>query len=279
MILIYVFAFIFGTLIGSFLNVCILRLPQDQSIVRPRSHCPHCGALIRAYDNIPVLSYFLLRGRCRDCRHVISPLYPFVEFLTGLVFFLCVWTFGLSWETFKYAVLASGLLVLIFTDIKFRLLPDEITLYGAAVGIIFSLLIPLRDNALQTFLFLISLSVHKVEHWIPWADLSIINAVAGALFGAGILFLVGEIYYLVRRVEGMGMGDVKMMGMVGAFLGIKLTFLTIMFGSLLGTAFGMVGILRHRRDMQQELPYGTFLGCAALVMALYGGQVLRLIFP
>ena len=279
MTLIYIFAFLFGTIIGSFLNVCIVRLPQDESIVRPRSHCPQCGALIHAYDNIPILSYVLLRGRCRHCRTSIALLYPLVELLTGLLFLVCVWSFGLSLETLKYVTLGSGLMVLIFTDLKFRLLPNEITLYGTVVGLLFSLFVPLRDNALQTLLFLLSLSIHPIQAWIPWGDLPILNSLAGALFGAGILFLVGELYYWIRRTEGMGMGDVKMMGMVGAFLGIKLTFLTIMFGSLLGTAFGIVGILRRQENMQQELPFGTFLGCAALAMALYGGHILQIIFP
>lgn len=279
MLLLYLVSFLFGTIIGSFLNVCILRLPQDQSVVRPRSHCPTCGQLIRAVDNIPIFSYLLLRGRCRNCKTPISILYPTVEFLTGLIFLACVWTFGLRLETLKHLILSSGLIVLIFTDIKFRLLPNEITLYGTLVGLIFSFFVPLRDHSLQSLMILTSFFIPRVELWIRWAGSSVLGSLAGALLGAGILFVMGELYFRIRQIEGMGMGDVKMMGMVGAFLGMKLTFFTIMFGSLFGTVVGVLFILRHQKGMQYELPFGTFLGSAALVLSLFGGPIIRFVMP
>lgn len=279
MLLISVFTFILGTVIGSFLNVCILRLPQDQSVVRPRSHCPKCGNLIKAYDNIPILSYVVLRGHCRSCRTSISFLYPLVELLTGLMFLACLWSFGFTLDAVKNAVLGCLLIVLIFTDIKFRLLPNEITIYGMLAGLVFSVFAPVRDESLEAIASLLSAFVPRAATWIPWAHASLLNSVMGALFGSGILFLVGELYFWIRRVEGMGMGDVKMMGMVGAFLGIKLTFFTIMFGSLLGTVFGIIAILRHQKDLQYELPFGTFLGSAALLLAIIGGPILQFILP
>ncbi len=279
MVFFFSFAFVLGAVIGSFLNVCILRLPAGESIVRPRSHCPNCGTLIHGYDNIPILSYILLRGRCRSCKVFISLLYPLVELLTGILFVACVWTFGWTLETLKAAMLVSALIVLIFTDVKFRLLPNEVTLNGIAAGLVWTFLVPLHDNTLQVLTFLVSLRTHHIDQWIRWSNVSLFNSLAGAIFGAGILLLVREVYFLVRRTEGMGLGDVKMMGMVGAFLGVKLAFLTIMVGSLLGTAFGVAGIIRHQHGTQKELPFGTFLGCAALLMTLYGGQVLQFLFP
>jgi len=279
MLLISIFTFILGAVIGSFLNVCILRLPQDQSVVRPRSHCPKCGNLIKAYDNIPIFSYLVLRGRCRSCKTSISFLYPLVELLTGLMFLACLWSFGFTLDAVKNAVLGCLLIVLIFTDIKFRLLPNEITICGMLAGLVFSVFVPVRDQSLEAIVSLLSPFVPRAATWIPWAHSSLLNSVMGALFGSGILFLVGELYFWIRRVEGMGMGDVKMMGMVGAFLGIKLTFFTIMFGSLLGTVFGIIAILRHQKDLQYELPFGTFLGTAALLLAFIGGLLLQFILP
>ncbi|MGB7622259.1 MAG: prepilin peptidase [Terriglobia bacterium] len=286
------FTFILGTVIGSFLNVCILRWPQDQSVVRPRSHCPNCGNFIKAYDNIPILSYLILRGRCRACQTPISPLYPIVELLTGLFFLACGLRFGYTPETVKYLVLGSGLIVLIFSDIKFRLLPNQITVYGTFVGLIVSLKVLIDDDSLQS---LISLNqrAEMLLQWVArsWAGswpgnyfastsfYSLLASLGGALFGGGILFLMGELYYLIRKEEGIGMGDIKMMGMVGAFLGLKLTFVTIMLGSLLGSILGVIGMLFFGKDLKYQLPFGTFLGIAAMILALLGKPILQLLFP
>ncbi|MBZ5534401.1 MAG: prepilin peptidase [Acidobacteriia bacterium] len=290
--MINLFTFILGTVIGSFLNVCILRWPQDQSVVKPRSHCPQCGALIKAYDNVPILSYLILKGRCRACGTSISVMYPVVELLTGLFFLLCGLRFGYTLETLKYFVLGSGLIVLIFSDIKFRLLPDQVTIYGTLMGLFLSLKVWVGDDSIR---FLISLNQHAQIFFErtarsladSWAGnylgseslYSLLGSLCGALFGGGILFLLGELYYLLRKEEGLGMGDIKMMGMVGAFFGLKLTFVTIMLGSLLGSVIGVIGMLFFGRDMKYQLPFGTFLGIAALILALAGGPILHFLFP
>lgn len=279
MLTVFILSFIGGLIIGSFLNVCIARLPQEESIITPRSHCPHCGAKIRAVDNIPLLSYALLRGRCRSCHEPISWIYPLVELLTGIFFVLCVQRFALTGETLKLLLFGCVLIVLIFTDIRFRLLPNEITLGGIAAGLLLSLLVPLRDRSLNVLVFLVSSWSSHLERFLPMTDNAFLNSLLGAIVGFGILFLVGEVYYLIRHVEGMGMGDVKMMGMVGAFLGVKLTFFTIMLGSLLGSVFGVLGILWQHKDMKYELPFGTFLGIAALILSLYGDPLVRWVFP
>lgn len=272
-------AFIFGLIVGSFLNVCIARLPHEESIITPRSHCPHCSAKIRALDNIPLLSYVILRGRCRSCHARISWIYPAVELFTGIFFLLSVQRFALTGETLKFLLFGCALIVLMFTDIQFRLLPNEITVGGIAVGLLISLIVPLRDRSLAVLVFLISSFAPRAKELLSWSDSDFSNSVLGAVVGFGILFLVGELYYLIRRVEGMGMGDVKMMAMVGAFLGVKLTFLTIMAGSLLGSVFGILGILWQHRDLKYELPFGTFLGIAALLLSLYGDPLVRWLFP
>lgn len=275
----YFFIFLLGLVIGSFLNVCIVRLPQDQSVVRPRSHCPQCGALIRAYDNIPVLSFVFLRGRCRACKAAISPVYPLVELFTGLLFIFCVRLYGFSPEALKLALLGSALIVLIFTDLKFRLLPNEITVPGMALGFLFSFFVPISDRTLDSFVVLLALLNPRAEVLLRWSSLSPVNSLAGLIFGAGILFVVGELYFRLRGVEGMGMGDVKMMGLVGVFVGVKLTFLTILVGSIFGTIVGVIEILFHQRDLKYELPFGTFLGCAALLLALFGTPLLPYLLP
>jgi leader peptidase (prepilin peptidase) / N-methyltransferase len=286
------FIFILGTVIGSFLNVCILRWPQDQSVVRPRSHCPNCGNLIKSYDNIPILSYLILRGRCRACQTAISPMYPIVELLTGLFFISCALRFGYTLEALKFMIFGSGLIVLIFADIKFRLLPNQITIYGTFVGLVLSSKVLIDDDSLIS---LISLNQHAevfmrgmAHFWAEsWAGshlgresfYSILASLMGALFGGGILFLMGELYYLIRKEEGIGMGDIKMMGMVGSFLGLKLTFVTIMLGSLLGSILGVIGMLFFGKGLKYQLPFGTFLGIAAMILALLGKSLLQLLFP
>ncbi len=260
-------SFLFGLVVGSFLNVCIVRLPAGESIVHPGSHCRHCRAPVAPYDNIPVLSYLLLRGRCRHCRERISLLYPAVELLTGLTFALVYWRFGLTLEALKAALLAAALIVLIFTDWRSRVLPDVITLPGLVVGVVFAAVVPLRDG---TTAFLLRALDAGAAH--P-ALLSVLDALLGALLGAGLLFGLGELWYRLRHVEGMGLGDVKMMGMLGLFFGVKLTVLTLLLGSLAGTVVGGFYMLLTGKDSQYELPLGSFLGVAGLV-ALFWGPLL-----
>ena len=259
-----IWVFLLGLCLGSFLNVCIHRLPQRESVVHPRSRCPACKKPIAAYDNIPLVSYLLLRGRCRHCGRHISLLYPAVELLTGLTLVLVYFRFGLSPAALKATLLAGALIVLIFTDLRDRLLPDAITFPGIAAGFVFALWLPLEDGTTALILRLAGAGT------LPPRALSLSDAVLGALLGAGLLFVLGEVWYRVRHVEAMGLGDVKMMAMVGLFLGVKLTVFTLLLGSLVGSLVGGGFMLLTRKDSNYELPLGTFLGLAALVALFWG---------
>jgi len=264
-----VFVFCFGLVIGSFLNVCILRIPAQKSIVLPSSACPKCGAKIRPYDNIPVLSWLLLRGKCRDCKTPISPMYPLVEFLTGFLFWGCYRAFGLSAEALKWAAFSAIVIVLVFTDLRERILPDVVNFTGFAIGVAFSLAIKPDDGTTGWI-------ASRVLHFpAPARLVSLADALLGAAIGAGLLWAVSELYFRLRGREGMGMGDVKMMLMAGAFLGAKRTLLTIFAGSLLGSVLGIAFILSRRKDSNYELPFGAFLGMAALLVAFFGTPVVN----
>ncbi len=263
-----VFAFLFGLIIGSFLNVCILRIPAGESIVHPGSRCPRCHKSIGFYDNIPVLSWLLLGGKCRTCKAKISPMYPAIEFLTGVLFFLCYRFFGVSFAAVKWAIFSAALLVLIVTDIRERILPDVVNLTAAILGLLLSLVtLPIDGSALW-------LANRIFDFPPPNAVLSLVDAILGAAVGAGLLWIVGEGYFRLRGREGMGLGDVKMMGMVGVFLGVKRTLLTILLGSLLGSVIGIVVIATMRKGRDYELPFGTFLGAGALLVVFFGSPVL-----
>src|SRR5271156_1437141 len=259
-----IFVFLFGLIIGSFLNVCILRIPGGKSIVLPSSACPKCGAAIRPYDNIPVLSWLMLRGKCRACKTPISPMYPIVELLTGLLFLACFYAFGLTPETPKWAAFAAIMVVLVFTDLRERILPDVVNFTGFAIGLIFSLFTKPTDG---TALWIAN---HLFDYPPPAPVLSLVDALLGAAAGSGLLWLVSEGYLKLRGREGMGLGDVKMMLMAGAFWGAKRTLLTILAGSLLGSVLGVAIILARRKDADYELPFGTFLGAAALLVVFFG---------
>ncbi len=263
------FCFVFGLVIGSFLNVCIRRLPQGRSIVRPGSHCPACGAAIAFYDNIPLLSYLLLRGRCRNCGARISPLYPAVELAAGILFLLGYWFYGLSWLLVKNLLFFSLLLVLIFTDLLERTLPDGITLGGALAGIAVSFLAPPGDGTARW------LSDRLFAFPPPAAATHLVDSLLGAGVSAAVLWLVGAVYARVRGRQGLGFGDVKMMLLIGAFLGLKRTLLTILVGSLLGSVVGILFIRLARKDLKNyELPFGSFLGVAAMLVTFYGTAIL-----
>lgn len=286
-------AFIYGLAFGSFLNVCIYRLPRELSVARPASACPKCGARIKAYDNIPVLSWLLLGGKCRNCKAPISPRYLFVELLTGILFVVSLLVFGVSPAGLKFCVFSFLLLGLIFTDADMKLLPDKLTLPGLVLGLGFSLL-TFVDGFAGTLLRGVDFpfTAEAVER-----ILSLINSVMGAILGAAFIWGAGEAYKRVRGVEGMGFGDVKLMAMVGAFLGVKLTLLTLMLGSMSGALAGGIAVLvvyrkrlaRSRKagqltaaakqrawDSAQlvmrhfEMPFGVFLGLAALVSGFFG---------
>jgi len=254
---------VFGLILGSFLNVCIRRIPQRESIVTPRSHCPRCGRLIRWFDNIPVLSYLLLRGRCRNCHERISLLYPLVEIMTAALLVATLARYGLSPEFIKYSTLEMLLLILVFTDFQARRIPHAVTLLGTGIGLLLSLFIPVNDRALEWVLA-------RLGFFVEGSASSLLEAVSGALFGGGFFYLVGEAFYRLRHKEGLGFGDVMLMMMVGSYLGISLTLLTILLGSVLGTLIAVPLHLGSRRFRNYEWPYGSFLGMAAIYVSLGG---------
>jgi leader peptidase (prepilin peptidase) / N-methyltransferase len=263
-LLIAIFVFLFGLIIGSFLNVCIVRIPGGKSIVLPASACTKCGAAIRPYDNIPVVSYLLLGGKCRKCKNPISAMYPAVELLTGLLFLGCYEVFGLTPEALKWAIFSAIMVVLVFTDLRERILPDVVNYTGFALGLGLSFFTsPFDGTAL-------AIAKRIFDFPPPAPVLSFVDAVFGAAAGSGLLWLVSEVYFRLRGREGMGLGDVKMMLMAGAFLGLKRTLLTIFAGSILGSVLGVAVILARRKDSDYELPFGTFLGMAALLVVFFG---------
>jgi leader peptidase (prepilin peptidase) / N-methyltransferase len=236
-----------GLAIGSFLNVVIHRLPRHESLVSPGSRCPSCGYQLRAIDNVPVLSYLLLAGRCRRCRTRISVRYPIVEAATAILFVLHYLVFGWTPLLAVRLLFSAALVALFAIDLEHRLLPDVITLPGIVVGLLASLFLPpgLRD------------------------------ALIGMIGGGGVLWLIGEAYYRYAGEEGMGGGDVKMLAMIGAFLGWKLALITLVFSSIAGAVIGLIVIALRRGDMKYALPYGTFLAIAAVIASLYGDPIFR----
>ena len=263
-----IFVFLFGLIIGSFLNVCILRIPGGKSIVMPASACPKCAAPIRPYDNIPVISYLILGGKCRACKTPISPMYPLVELLTGILFLACYLAFGLKVETLKWAVFSAIMIVLVFTDLRERLLPDVVNYTGFALGLAISFFVKPTDGTA------LLLANHIFEFPPPAPVLSFVDAIFGAAFGSGLLWLVSEAYFRLRGREGMGLGDVKMMAMAGAFLGVQRALLTILLGSLLGSVIGGAVIALQRKGREFELPFGTFLGAGAMLVVFFGSAAL-----
>jgi leader peptidase (prepilin peptidase)/N-methyltransferase len=291
--------FLFGLAFGSFLNVCIYRLPRGLSVVTPRSACPECKQPIAFYDNLPVLSWLMLGGRCRHCKGKISPRYWLIEVLTGLMFLACYWYFGLTLATLKYCIFSFLVLGLIFTDAETKLLPDKMTLSGIALGLIFSLLVPVNDLASQ---FLSGMGSLPFSGEVTARLLSFVDSLLGAALGASFIYGAGAIYLRWRGAEGMGFGDVKLMAMVGAFLGMKLTVFTIFSASLAGSLFGLttvavVWVKRTHRFMKRlanaraarrrgwqsaqmvyrhyQMPFGVFLGSMALIALFFGDRLLH----
>jgi leader peptidase (prepilin peptidase)/N-methyltransferase len=261
-------AFLFGLLIGSFLNVCIHRWPRGRSVVKPRSHCVRCRKPIAWYDNIPVVSYILLRGRCRYCGRHISLRYPAVELLTGVMFFCFVWKLGLTGEAYKMCVLSAILIALVFTDLEKLILPDELTLGGTLIGLGFSAFVPVHDDTAGGLLWLMGLDLNGRAQ-------SIGAAVIGAALPAIFLWGGGWLYEKIRKREGLGLGDVKLMVMVGAFLGLQGALATLLVGSLAGSVISLIYIKLTKKDAATyQLPFGSFLGLAGLALALVVGYSL-----
>ncbi len=262
---------IFGLVIGSFLNVCIYRIPRSVSIAFPRSACPKCKTPIRPYDNIPVISYLLLRGKCRSCENPISMQYPFVELLSGLAFFGCARTWGFSATTLVNTLFLSLTIILIFIDWQRQILPDAITLPGAAAGILLcTFQAPEFYADALSFRIASIFGLENIPSTLPWA-----GSLTGALIGGGILYVVGIGYLKLRKMHGLGMGDVKMMAMAGAFLGWRLAFMTIFAGSILGMLFGAGLMLARRANLKTKIAFGVFLGMGSAFSLFYGLSILR----
>jgi leader peptidase (prepilin peptidase)/N-methyltransferase len=234
-----------GLAVGSFLNVCIHRVPREASVVRPASQCPSCGYVLHWFDNVPVISYLTLGGRCRQCRAPISIRYPIVELVTMGVFLAHYAVFGMTVLLVPRLVFACALIVLFAIDLEHHLLPNVITLPGIVAGFAFSLILP------------------------P----GLMSSAIGILVGGGVLWLIGEAYYRYSGQEGMGGGDVKMLAMIGAFLGWKLVIVTLVFSSIAGAIVGLVVLAIKRGGLKYALPYGTFLALAALIASLFGDQI------
>jgi leader peptidase (prepilin peptidase)/N-methyltransferase len=297
-VIIIVFFFLLGTIVGSFLNVCITRIPEDISIVTPGSRCPRCMTPIKPYDNVPVFAWLWLRGKCRACGAPISAMYPLIELATGLLFVAAFLEFGITQTTVKWLFFTCLIIILTVTDLRVRLLPDVVNWPGLAAGLLFSAFVPPGDG------FAGMLLGRLLHVRVPGFAAGVLDGVLGAAFGSFLLWGMAAGYKLLRGHEGMGMGDVKMIAMIGAFLGLRGTFLTLLVGSLLGSVIGigLVGALylggwrsavakrASRRGLgteqrlrwavarQYQLPLGTFLGIGALAI-VYAGPVVGAQWP
>jgi len=268
LITLYIFTFIFGAVIGSFLNVCIYRLPREESIVFPPSHCTSCGSGIKFYHNIPIIGFLLLRGKCATCKEGISFMYPFVEFLAGALFLGTLFSFGLTLHTLFYTAFIFSLIVITFIDLEHLIIPNVISYPGILVGLIFNALItdwPLAGKAID-YLRADYSSILAVIVQVP-----ILDSLFGVILGGGILLLIAYSYEKLRGREGMGMGDVKLLAMIGAFLGIQGVVFVILVSSILGTVVGLSMILLQKGDFKYALPFGPFLSIAAVVYIFTGG--------
>lgn len=255
--LLAVYAFLLGAIVGSFLNVVIHRYPAGLSIVSPPSSCPRCGHRIRPWDNIPILSYLILLGRCRDCRAGISPRYPLIELVSGLFFLAAYFHTGPRISFFLLAAIVAMTLVLMYIDLDIQILPDVIDIPGIAIGLLMG--------------------------WMHLGDLhpnlvlsrSLLDSAAGALLGSGMLLSVAVIYKWLRKVDGMGMGDVKMLAMIGAVVGWRAVLPVIFLASITGAIFGILMSLRSREGLQFAVPFGVFLGLGFLIVIFFGHTLLQ----
>ncbi len=272
--------FVLGLVFGSFLNVCISRIPRDQSIVTPGSHCPSCGSRIRWHDNVPLLGWVLLRGRCRACRAPISLRYPAVELLTAILFTACHLSFGPTLLNLKFCVFSFLLVGLLFMDSETGLLPREFTYTGIVLGLAFSWIAP-TDSRLTRFI------VHAYGLQLSTVQISLLDSVAGALLGAGFFFVASGLYFIMRKRQGMGGGDFALIAMSGAFLGLKLALLVIFAAPLFTTMYAFVLMARSnsnadstRASMGQmlqswEIPFGVFISSCSLAVVFFGEAIWR----
>ena len=243
-----IISIILGAMVGSFLNVCIYRLPKEESIIWPRSYCPICKKMIRFYDNIPLISYLLLRGRCRYCKGPISLQYPLVEGITALSSLFLIIKFGPSLSYLFYFAFVAALIAITVIDLYHQIIPDGISLPGIGVGLLASLVIP---------------------------QITFFNSLMGILLGGGSLFLVATLYEWIFKREGMGGGDVKLLAMIGAFLGWKAVILTILLSSLIGSITGILIMILRGKDFKYAIPFGPFLSLGAVIALFYGENLIR----
>ena len=242
-----VFAFVFGAVVGSFLNVCIFRLPQEQSIVLPSSHCLSCKRPIAFYDNIPLISFIVLQGKCRNCKTPLSYQYPLVELLTGVTSLACIIKWGVTFNALSIFIYIAALIVITFIDFEHKIIPDVISLPGILYGLLLSLVL---------------------------SRITFLDSLLGVLLGGGSLLLVAGVYYLLTKQEGMGLGDVKLLAMMGAFLGWKSILFIIMIGSFTGAVIGIAVMLIKHKGRRYAIPFGPFLSLGAVCYIFYGKEII-----
>lgn len=251
---IYLFPFVFGAVVGSFLNVCICRLPLNESVVFPPSHCPRCDYRIRWYDNVPIVSYLILRGKCRSCGERISPQYPLVEALNGFSTLFLFLKFGASLTFLALFIFCSALVVITFIDLEHQIIPDVISLPGIPLGFAASFFIEDLYNGMT----------------VGW-----LNSLVGILAGGGSLLLVAYGYEFLAKKEGMGGGDIKLLAMMGAFLGWRAIPFIIFASSLIGSLIGIAVMVAKKEDSKLALPFGPFLAVGAVLYIFYGRQIIQ----
>ncbi|MEI6608237.1 MAG: prepilin peptidase [Deltaproteobacteria bacterium] len=248
------FAFIFGAVVGSFLNVCIFRIPAKASIIKPLSQCPHCHHPVRFYDNIPLISYIVLRGKCRDCGGKISWRYPVVELITAILSLLLFLRFGLTFNFLIFFVFTAVLIVITFIDLDHQIIPDVLTLPGIPI------------------FFLAAIFLVKNPWKVPWME-----ALIGLLIGGGMLFTIAYIYQLITKREGMGGGDIKLLAMIGGFLGWKSLIFILLVSSFSGAIVGIAAMVIQKKDMKYAIPFGPFLSAAAIAYLFWGDAFMRVL--
>ena len=255
------FIFIIGAMVGSFANVCIFRLPMGKSIVRPGSHCFRCGRQIKWFDNIPVLSFMFLRGRCRRCGLKFSARYPFVEFLTGLFFLMLYFRFGIGPEFLIFSVFAVSMVIMSFIDIDHRIIPDEIDLPGIALGVILSAVYPPLHSRPQPWDSVFSSPV----------IISLASSLSGIIVGGGMLMALAVFGKMAFKKEAMGGGDIKLIAMIGAFMGWQFALLTIFLSAVIGS---IIGFIMKLKTSSSYIPYGPYLALGALISVFFGEEII-----
>jgi len=264
----YAVIFIIGSVIGSFLNVCIHRIPIGSSIVFPPSQCPRCGSRVKAIDNIPIVSYILLRGRCRDCREVISPRYPLVECLNGLLYALIAWRFGIGGSGIFYMAFTSALIVITFIDLDHQIIPDSITLPGIVVGLLFASLPSIWNAAMTAEVPAALRSISLVDPYNRSQEMGFLRSLMGMAIGGGLFLAIAAI-----SRGGMGGGDIKMMGMMGSVLGWKGVLMTTFAASLTGSIIGILLMIFRGKGRKSKIPFGPFLALGGMLSLLFGEEL------